>query len=136
MAKFPAKGTSISYLVGSTYTAIAQCKSVSFDLGGAPAKINANAHDDATNIAQYVSGRSEPGSVQLEIVYDPGQASHAWLRGAQGATHTFRVALPDTGAATETFSASVGGLQIDADNEGLLVARCTLEILGASTHAA
>lgn len=136
MAKIAAKGTAIAYLVGSAYTAIAQVRSISYDLGGAADKVDVTTLDTSTNYRDFVSTWLNPGSVELEIVYDPPLASHTWLRTNAGTDQTFRITLPDAGDATETFSASVGALAVEAGADGALVATVSLNILGASAHAA
>lgn len=133
MAKIAAKGTKISYLVGSTYTDIAQVKEISYDLGGAPDKVDVTTLDEATNYRSYVTTFLQTGQVTLRMVYDPANSTHDWLRDNGGSSATFKVTHVDAGNATEVFSATVGGMQVTATADGALEATITLEITGAST---
>lgn len=136
MAKFAAKASSIAYLSGSTYIPIVNCKTISFDTGGEVDKVDVTTLDNADNYRDYVSTWINTGSTSISGPYDPGEASHAFLRAQAGNDHSIRITWSDTGAATETFSATVGGLQIEADADGALTFTCPLAILGAPTHSA
>lgn len=136
MAKFAAKGAVLAYLTGSTYTTIAQVSSFEFNDGDV-ATVDVTGLDSANNTREKVATWADPGPVTVNLAaYDPGIASHAWLRTNKGTSQTFKITWPDTGAATETFDAIVGGLTVTADKDNALVAALSLNRTGASTHAA
>jgi predicted secreted protein len=136
MAKYAAKGAAIAYLSGTTYVPIAQVAEISYDLGGVADKVDVTTHDTVGNYREFVSTWLQTGRVDLTVVYDPGIASHAWLRTQGGNSKTFRITLPDTGDATETFTGTLGALNVSAGVDGRLEATVGIEIEGASSHAA
>lgn len=132
MSKFAAKGSKISYLSGSAYVDILQVDSIQFDPGGAPEKIDVTTLDAATNYRSSVPGFITPGTITISGPYDPGIASHAWLRSNAGTQNTFKITMSDTGAAEEVFSATPGGLQIDMSIGGALKFTCQMNVDGPS----
>lgn len=135
MAKFSAKGAALAYLSGSSYIPIAQLESFEFDDGDV-AVVDVTTLDSTNNTREKVPTWSDPGPVTLNGPYDPGITSHAWVRSNKGTTQTFRITWPDTGAATESFSAIVGGIKVTANKDNALVFALSLNRTGASTHAA
>lgn len=136
MAKFAAKGAAIAYLSGTTYTTVANVAEISYDLGGVADKVDVTTHDTSGNYREYVSTWLQTGRVDVTLVYDPALVSHAWIRAQGGNSKTFRVTLPDAGDATETFTGTLGALNVSAGVDGRLEATFGIEIEGSSTHAA
>ena len=109
MAKFTSKGAILKVTVSSVLTTIPQMGDVTFT----------------------------PGAVERVDVTTHANSVHEVLRAAQGgASIVFNFILPDTGAATWSFSAHVTGFEIGASVEGAIEATVSLETTGAITFTA
>lgn len=136
MAKYAAKGITLEYLNGSTWTEIAQIRSFNLPVGGEVDKVDVTTLDQADNFREFVSTWITLGSAGVTVVWDYSHASHIWVRENAGSDQSFRATFTDTGAATETFTASIGAPEHDVDVDGAHIATFNLNLLTAPTYAA
>ncbi len=137
MAKFRAKGAILAYLSGSSYIPVAQIVSFEANLGETR-EIDVTTLDQANNYLEFLQSWIETQPLSVNLKYDPGITSHAFLRTNHGgSTQTWKITWPDTGTATEAFSAWVKGFSVSVDKDtDELLATVVLRPTGAFTHTA
>tara|TARA_R110000868_G_scaffold93805_1_gene259364 strand:+ start:2012 stop:2422 length:411 start_codon:yes stop_codon:yes gene_type:complete len=136
MAKFTSKGAILKVTVSSVLTTIPQMGDVTFT-PGAVERVDVTTHDSASDTREFIQTWKGAGSIGFTLKYDPANSVHEVLRAAQGgASIVFNFILPDTGAATWSFSAHVTGFEIGASVEGAIEATVSLETTGAITFTA
>lgn len=136
MAKFAAKGAIVKATVATVLTAVPAMGDVTFTPGTVE-RIDVTTHDSASDTREFLQTWKGAGTVGFTIKYDPANAVHEFLRVSHGAAAVvFTLVLPDTGAATWTFSAHVTGFEISASVDGAIEANVSLETTGAITFAA
>lgn len=135
MAKYAAFGTALK--AGST--TIAQVSSISGP-GLALDTVDVTSHD-GTGWEELVPTILRSGEVTLDILFDPGDATHKNVSGGllYNLTHrlkvTYSLVFPSTPAVTWTFDAYVTGFEVSAPVDDKLGASVTLKLTGTPTLA-
>ena len=120
-----------------TYTAVAQVKNVGdFEISAVMADVTN--HASPGGFREFIqSGIFETGELELKLVYDPAQATHANASGGllhallNGTLLAYQIVLPDTGSTTWTFDAYVQGVTTQiGEGEEALTQSVTLQITG------
>lgn len=109
-----------------------QIKGISQALGGEVSVVEATTL--GSTVREYVSGIGAWGSLEFEVVYDPGEASHAAFKTLieTPAEKACIVTLSDT--STIGFDAFVTGFNVNGlEIDGVVSASITLQITGAVT---
>lgn len=101
MAKIAAKGAVVkSGSAATPTTSLTQVKSVSLTIG-AREMLGATTHDSATTKDYLASPLRDTNGVEIELIYDPSDATHEAVRAAHaaGTLWYFTLVLPDAGTA-------------------------------------
>jgi len=78
MSKIKSKGTALQQMIGTVYTAVAQCLSI--DASGAESETyESTTLDGGVGKTYDQTGFTESGSVSAELFYDPALAGHQAL---------------------------------------------------------
>lgn len=122
-----------------TYTAIAQVKEFNgVEVASILSEITA--HDSPGGYREKIpSGLFEVSDIELNLVFDIAEASHA--NSAGGLTHAmlnktllaYQVIFPDSGTTTWTFDAYVQKVKMESPKEEHLMGMVTLVITGQPT---
>ena len=140
MAKFKTKGFIIKCATTATpTTTLDQLGDCTLELGERDALINATTHDTSTGTHEFLDpGFKTPVSLSGEFLYDPANVVHEIVRAAHdaGTTLYFIITLPDTGAATFTFTARVQNLSLPIPVMGKLMINYSFEGLAGNTFSA
>ena len=122
--------------ISSTPTAIPSLLDFELDLGETE-EIDVTTHDSTGDTREFVNGFKNPADMTIPIVFDADDTVHQYLQAAHGgAAEDFVLTLPNTGAATYTFSALVKGFSIASPVDGRQEATMTLKPTGAIVFAA
>ena len=136
MAKFASKGAILKATITSVLTAVPAMGDVTFTPGSVD-RIDVTTHDSTGDTREFLQTWKGAGTLGFTVKYDPANTVHEFLRASHGAAAVvFSLVLPDTGAATWTFSAHVTGFEIGASVDGAIEATVSLETTGAITFAA
>ena len=136
MAKYAAFGTKL--LRGAVE--IAQVQNISGP-GLSLDTEDVTSHDSPSGWEEVVGTILRSGELSLDLVYDPGAATHKNASGgllydmtSRTAT-TFTLTFPSTPAVSWSFSAFVTGFEPSAAHDGALTAAVKMKITGAPTLA-
>ena len=136
MAKYAAFGTKL--LRGATE--VAQVQNISGP-GLSLDTEDVTSHDSPSGWEEVVGTILRSGEISLDLVYDPGAATHKNASGGllYDMTHrtatTFSLVFPSSPTVTWSFSAFVTGFEPSAPHDGALTAAVKLKITGAPTLA-
>jgi hypothetical protein len=114
MAKIAAKGAIVKTGSSATPTTnLAQVRSVSVTVGERE-MINVTTHDSTTTKEYIPALLRDTNQVEIEIAYDPANATHEDVRAAHaaGTKWYFTVVLPDAGAAQFAMSGYITAFSI------------------------
>jgi len=123
-----------------SYTTIAQVKSIGdWVLGAVMAEVTN--HQSTGGFREKIqSGIFEVDDIELELVYDPAQATHANSAGGvmhamlNGTKLAYKLIFPDTGSSTWTFEAFVSkAATVIGEGEEALMQTVTMTITGQPT---
>ena len=134
MAKISAFGT----LLKRGGTTIANVKSISGP-GLSLDTEDVTSHDSPGGWEEVVGTILRSGEITIDIVYDPGAATHKYASGgllhdlAGRAATTYSLVFPSTPNVTWSFSAFVTGFEPGAPVDGALTASATLKLTGQPT---
>lgn len=134
MAKYAAYGTVLNR-VGVPIVNVSRISGPGLSLD----TIDVTSHDSASAWEEVVAGILRSGEVTLDIVYDPGTATHKYAAGGLLSDLFLRTAVsytlvfPSTPAVTWTFTAFVTGFEPSAPHDGALTASVKMKITGAPT---
>ncbi len=139
MSKFKTKGLVFKFGAANPPTATtAQCGDGSIDFGEREGLIDSTTHDNTDGVSEMLdNGFKTPNSFEMELMWDPDDATHEALRAAQesGATNYGQLVFPNTGNATLTGPVRVKSFGVPMPVKGKLAANVSLEGLGAFTYA-
>lgn len=116
-----------------TYSNIANVVSIS-GLGGQKSDIDITNFDSTAK--EFLTGLEDPGQVQVEINFAPGNATHDTLWGLKnsGDLRTWRIQMSGASPADYfQFSATVQQFQINFNTDDVVRATVTLRVSGAIT---
>lgn len=123
-----------------TYTTIAQVRSIGdFNIAAVLAEVTN--HSSTAGFREKIqSGLFEVDDIEIELVYDPAQATHANSSGGvmhallNGTKLAYQIVLPDTGNSTWSFDAYVQSCNTQiGEGEEALMQTVTLTITGQPT---
>ena len=132
MTKILGKGTTLSCKFGTTgFVAVGQVRNVSRSGGGSD-EVDTTTLDNSDNFKTSARGFADPGSVAINVAYDPLLASHKSIVDlyTTGSTDQWQIGFPSTTTDTQSFSAFVSDIGNPVDIAGLTVADITLKISG------
>ena len=127
MTKFSAFGTAL-LMDGNE---IAQVTSISGP-GLSLDTVDVTSHDQTTAWEEMTATILRQGEISLELVFDPGEATHAdILANLVGRTYEgFELQFPDSSYTEWVFDAYIVGFEPSAAVDGAITASCTLKITG------
>jgi len=141
MAKYAAKGTLVYFATANppTTQSVLGIEDVEIDLGERDPLLDMTTHDNSTGVREKQdNGLKQPAKLTLSILYDPADAVHEDLRGAEQtyAAKYVKLTLPDSGAASWVGACRVASFVIGAPVDGKLTARVVIDLIGAFTFTA
>ena len=138
--EYAAIGTQLKIGNGSTaetFTTIAQVRNITGP-GLSAEVIDVTSHDTSGNYREVLPSFLDPGEFNLEILFDPGTATHAstvangllnlWKNRTK---RNFRIVFPSTANKTWQFAGYVTSFAVQAPYDGALSADCTISPTGA-----
>lgn len=138
MPGLSAFGTLLKRGDGSTaeaFTTVANATSISGPNLEAE-QIDVTSHDSANGFEEFVAGIKRGGEVELELNFDPGEATHERILDDfdAGTPHNYQLVFPTTPAITWTFAAIVTAFGPEAPFDDKLAATATFKLTGPVTR--
>lgn len=137
MAKVKVKGTVLKESIASTLTAVAQV--ISLEHSGAETEtVEADTLDNATaGIPYEPTGRTEGGTVDGEMFFDPALAGHQQFTDhlITPADVAYSLTFADTGSTAWAFTAAGVGFDVSLSPGDLVKASFSLKVDGLITYA-
>lgn len=137
MAKYKSKGITLEYEnPAATWNTVGQIRGNLGPPSDNVQLIDVTTHDSTGARMEYVTGLIDSDEMSFELVLDPADTHHEYLRANVGSAVSFRITLTDTGAQTHSFSAIIMGFTPTGTHDGHLGANVTLKRTGATTVVA
>lgn len=138
MSGMSAFGTLLKRGDGATAEAFTTIANVT-NIGGPNLEVDTietTSHDSTGGWEEFIAGIKRGGEVELEINYDPSNATHEQLLDDLDgrALHNFQLIWPTTPSITWTFAALVQAVGPEAQFDDKLNCTATLKISGAVTR--
>lgn len=132
MAVVKCKGTIIKHTISAALVAIAQVKSIDFS-GAKSLTFDSTTLDGGVYKTKAQTGYSDPGTVALELFYDPALSGHQFITDLMDtpADNAMQVTYADTGATTQSFTQAGVEFGVAVAMEDGLTGSVTYEIDGA-----
>lgn len=121
---------------GTVFTAIANVTSVSGP-GLSRETIDVTAHDSPEQWMEFLGGLKDGGEVSLDINYNPGEPTHAFLQDDfdDTAPRAYRLVFPDDDQTTWSINGILTGYEPEAPYDDKLAASLTIKVSGKPTLA-
>lgn len=135
MAKQKCKGTILQQEIATVFTAVAQVISLSIS-GNESETVEADTLDNGNaGIPHEPTGRSEGGSVEGELFYDPALAGHQSVTDliTDPKKCNWKVIYADTGATEVAFTSAGVGFDVSIDSGDLLKGSFNAKVDGLPT---
>jgi predicted secreted protein len=133
--KFAAKGTKLQINTGSSLVDIPSVESFTFGQG--QTELIDVTTLDSSSYREFVNGFKDADEISAEIIYDPADTVHEYIRTNHGGTaKAMGVVLSDTGNATFTFNALITQVSFPVDKDGPIRMSVTFKPTGAISFTA
>lgn len=121
------------------YTTVAELRTISGPTLQADT-IGVTVHNTSGPWRRFISGLLDAGEITFDLNFIPQDPTHSYSSGILAdmvarTRRNFKIAFPDVGVTTWTFSCIVTGFEMSADPGDVLMASVTLKISGAPTLA-
>lgn len=135
MAKIKVKGTQLQQNLGGVFAAVAQLTSCSVS-GSESETVEADTLDTiGAGIPYEPTGRSEGGSVDFDLIYDPRLQGHQSITDlvTTPAKETWKIVFADSATTEMAFTSAGVGFDVTLDQGELVRASASLKVDGIPT---
>lgn len=135
MAKVVSKGTVFKQTISASLVAVAQCISIEFS-GAKAQTYDSTTLDGPVAMTKDLTGYTDPGTLSVELFYDPSLSGHKQLANLLGYSTTaplqnaMAVVFADSGPTTMNFTCAALGMGVTVDMASGLKGKLDIDITG------